>query len=68
MSANAPGGAAPQTAAALAARRSNAQAALQRVHDTLARMQREKTPITVAAVSRRALLTEQDREFQQFNG
>jgi Family of unknown function (DUF6262) len=44
----------PKTAAALAARRSSAQAALGRVHDALTRMRREKTPVTVAAVSRRA--------------
>lgn len=44
----------PQTAAALAARRTSAQAALGRVHDALARMRREKTPVTVAAVARRA--------------
>ena len=44
----------PKTAAALAARRSSAQAALGRVHDALTRMHREKTPVTVAAVSRRA--------------
>ena len=44
----------PQTAAALAARRSTAQAALGRVHDVLARMRREKAPVTVAAVARRA--------------
>jgi hypothetical protein len=57
-----------QTAAALAARRTSAQAALGRVHDALARMRREKTLVTVAAVARRALLTEQDQVFQQFNG
>jgi hypothetical protein len=50
-----PGGpAGSQTAAALAARRTSAQAALQRVHDTLARMRREKTPITMASAGRRA--------------
>lgn len=43
-----------QTAAALAARRASSQAALQRVHDALARMRRQKTPVTVAAVARRA--------------
>jgi hypothetical protein len=42
-----------QTAAAVAARRRNTQAALARVRDVLARMRREKTPVTVAAVSRR---------------
>ena len=44
----------PQTAAALEARRVTAQAAHQRVHHVLARMRREKAPITVAAVARRA--------------
>lgn len=44
----------PQTAAALAARRAGARAALQRVHDALARLKREKTPVTIAAVSWRA--------------
>jgi hypothetical protein len=43
-----------RTAAAVAARRHTTQAALARVHDVLARMRREKTPVTVAAVSRRA--------------
>ena len=43
-----------RTAAAVAARRNNTQAALARVRDILARMRREKTPVTVAAVSRRA--------------
>ena len=43
-----------QTAAAVAARRRKSQAALGRVHDALTRMRREKTPVTVAAVSRRA--------------
>jgi Family of unknown function (DUF6262) len=38
----------------VAARRRNAKAALARVGDVLARMRREKTPVTVAAVSRRA--------------
>jgi hypothetical protein len=42
------------TVAAVAARRRNAKAALARVGDVLARMRREKTPVTVAAVSRRA--------------
>jgi chromosome segregation ATPase len=44
----------PQTAAALEARRVTAQAAHQRVHHVLARMRKEKAPITVAAVARRA--------------
>jgi hypothetical protein len=54
MNAGTGGGPEPQTAAALEARRASAQAALQRVHDTLTRMRREKTPITIAAVGRRA--------------
>jgi Family of unknown function (DUF6262) len=48
------GGDGGRTAAAAAARRHHAQAALARVRDVLARMRREKTPVTVAAVSRRA--------------
>ena len=44
----------PRTAAALAARRTTAQAALQRVHDALTRMRREKTLVTVAGVARMA--------------
>ncbi len=41
-------------AAAVAARRHSTQAALGRVHDALTRMRREKTPVTVASVGRRA--------------
>ena len=48
------GGDGARTAAAVAARRLNTKAALARVRDVLARMRREKTPVTVAAVSRRA--------------
>jgi chromosome segregation ATPase len=44
----------PRTAAALAARRSSAQAALERVHDAISRLRKEKVPVSVAAVSRRA--------------
>jgi hypothetical protein len=47
----------PRTAAALAARRTSAEAALGRVHDALARMRREKTPVTVAAIARRAAVS-----------
>lgn len=43
-----------RTAAALAARRSTTQAALGRVHDAISRLRREKTPVSVAAVGRRA--------------
>ncbi len=48
------GGDGGRTAAAVAARRRATQAALARVRDVLARMRRETTPVTVAAVSRRA--------------
>jgi AraC-like DNA-binding protein len=44
----------PRTAAALAARRSNTQAALDRVHQAITRLRREKTPISVAALARHA--------------
>ena len=43
-----------RTAAALATRRRNTQAALGRVRDTIARLRREKAPSTVAVVARRA--------------
>jgi len=43
-----------RTAAAVAARRRSTQSALARIRDAVARMRREKTPLTVAAVSRRA--------------
>jgi hypothetical protein len=45
---------APRTAAALAARHRATQAALSRVRDTIARLRREKTPVSVAVVARRA--------------
>jgi chromosome segregation ATPase len=44
----------PRTAAALAARRRDTQAALSRVDDAITRLRREKTPISIAAVARRA--------------
>ena len=44
----------PRTAAALAARRRDTQAALERVHEAITRLRRDKTPVTVAAVARRA--------------
>lgn len=44
----------PRTAAALAARRRATAGALQRVHDALTRLHREKAPLSVAAVARRA--------------
>jgi chromosome segregation ATPase len=43
----------PRTAAALAARRRDTQAALDRVHEAITGLQRAKTPVTVAAVARR---------------
>jgi chromosome segregation ATPase len=49
-----PARSAPRTAAALAARHRDTQAALGRVRDTIARLHREKTPVSVAAVARRA--------------
>jgi small-conductance mechanosensitive channel len=42
------------TAAALAARHRATEAALKRVHDAITRLRREKTQVTVAAISRRA--------------
>jgi hypothetical protein len=44
----------PRTAAALASRHRDAQAALGRVHDAITRLRRDNTPISVAAVARRA--------------
>ncbi|WP_329307146.1 DUF6262 family protein [Streptomyces sp. NBC_01260] len=44
----------PRTAAALAARRRKTQAALERIHQAIARIRREKAQISVAAVARRA--------------
>jgi integrase len=44
----------PRTAAALAARRSTTQAALGRVRDAISRLRKEKIPVSVAAVGRRA--------------
>ncbi|WP_225840467.1 DUF6262 family protein [Streptomyces sp. NK08204] len=43
-----------RTAAALAARRSRTDTALLRVHESIARIQREKAQVNVAAVARRA--------------
>lgn len=43
-----------RTAAATAARRRNTEAAVQRVHDAITRLRREKARISVAAVGRRA--------------
>ncbi|MGH3224770.1 MAG: DUF6262 family protein [Streptosporangiaceae bacterium] len=51
------GGDGGRTAAAVAARRHSTRAALTRVDDVLARMRREKAPVTVAAVSRRAAVS-----------
>jgi len=47
----------PRTAAAQAARRNSTQAALGRVQDAISRLRREKLPVTVAAVSRRAAVS-----------
>ncbi|MFJ2261604.1 DUF6262 family protein [Streptomyces sp. NPDC087844] len=44
----------PRTAAALAARRQRTEAALQRVHEAIARIRREKAQVSVAAIARRA--------------
>ncbi|QMU73116.1 DUF6262 family protein [Streptacidiphilus sp. P02-A3a] len=44
----------PRTAAALAARHRSTDAALGRVRDAIARLRREKTQVSVAAVTRRA--------------
>ncbi|MEU2777937.1 DUF6262 family protein [Streptomyces sp. NPDC007162] len=44
----------PRTAAALAARRRKAEAALDRVHQAIARLRREKAQVSVASVARRA--------------
>ncbi|WP_406012293.1 DUF4570 domain-containing protein [Streptomyces sp. NBC_00984] len=44
----------PRTAAALAARRRKTEAAFERVHQAIARLQREKAQVSVAAVARRA--------------
>jgi len=43
-----------RTAAALAARRRTTKDAVGRVHDAIARLRRERTPVSVAAVGRRA--------------
>lgn len=43
-----------RTAAALAARRRDTQAATVRVHDAISRLRRDNAPISVAAVARRA--------------
>jgi chromosome segregation ATPase len=44
----------PRTAAALTARRRDTQAALGRVDDAITRLRRDKTPVSIAAVARRA--------------
>jgi ribosomal protein L9 len=60
-----PAGPAPRTAAALAARHRDTQAALGRVRDTIARLRRDKTPVSVAVVARRAGVS---RTFLYTNG
>ena len=47
----------PRTAATLAARRRSTQAALDRIHDAINRLRREKAPVSVAAVARRAAVS-----------
>lgn len=44
----------PRTAAALEARRRKTETALQRVHEAITRLRREKAQVSVAAVARRA--------------
>ncbi|MFD9321473.1 DUF6262 family protein [Streptomyces sp. NPDC060053] len=44
----------PRTAAALASRRRRTEAAIQRVHDAITRLRREKAQVSVAAVARHA--------------
>ncbi|MFI6434934.1 DUF6262 family protein [Streptomyces sp. NPDC050759] len=44
----------PRTASALVARRRKTEAAVDRVHQAIARLRREKAQISVAAVARRA--------------
>lgn len=44
----------PRTAAALAARRRKVEAALERIHQAIAQLRREKAQVNVAAVARRA--------------
>jgi hypothetical protein len=44
----------PRTAAALAARHRRTEVAVQRVHDAITRLRREKAQVSVAAVARRA--------------
>lgn len=51
---SAPATAVTRTAAAVAARQRRSQAAVQRVHDALADLRRDKARLTVAAVARRA--------------
>lgn len=51
---NKPAQSAPRTAAALAARHRDTRAALDRVDEAITRLRREKTPVSVAAVGRRA--------------
>jgi chromosome segregation ATPase len=46
-----------RTAAALAARHHATHAALDRVHDAITRLRREKTPLTIAALARRATVS-----------
>jgi chromosome segregation ATPase len=47
----------PRTAAALAARHRKAEASLQRIHEAITRLKREKAQVSVAAVARRAAVS-----------
>ena len=47
----------PRTTAALAARRRDTQAALGRVQDAITRLRRERSPVSVAAIARRAAVS-----------
>ena len=52
----------------IAAARRRAEQARQRAITALRRMDATGQPVTFDAVAASALLTEQDQEFQQFNG
>jgi hypothetical protein len=56
-----------RTAAALAARRRRTDAMLDRVADAIRHLQRERRPVSFAAVARRAQFTEQGQEFLQLS-
>jgi hypothetical protein len=56
-----------RTTAAIAARQRSTDQMLDRVRHTITQMHRERAQITTAAVARRALFTEQGREFLQLS-